>query len=88
LNSEADLTFGDKTVAKGQYVLRARRDAENTWTLLVRKGEQAVAEVPLAVSMLKDSVETLTIDLKSASGGGELVIAWGTSSLSAKFGAK
>jgi hypothetical protein len=88
LNTAADLDFGGKAVAKGQYVLRARRDGEASWTLLVRKGEQAVAEVPLASSMLKDSVEMLTIDLKPASGGGELVISWGTQALSAKFGAK
>lgn len=88
LNTKVDLDFSGKAVANGEYVLRARRDAEATWTLLVRKGEQTVAEVPLATSMLKESVEVLTLDLKPAAGGGELVISWGTSALSAKFGAK
>lgn len=88
LKTEADLDFGGKAVGKGQYILKARRDADDKWTLLVRTGETNTAEVPLALSTAKDGVETLAIKLKEAKGGGELVIAWGTSVLSAPFTAK
>lgn len=88
LNTEADLDFGGKAVAKGQYILRARRDADEKWTLLVRKGDETLVEVPLTSTVLKDSVETLNIALKQAKGGGELVISWGTQALSAGFSAK
>jgi hypothetical protein len=88
LKTDAALDFGGKAVAKGQYVLRARRDAEDKWTLLVRQGETIVAEVPLVTTELKDSVETLRIVLNEAKGGGELVITWGTRQLSAAFSVK
>lgn len=87
LKTEADLDFGGTKVAAGNYVLRARRDAEDKWTLLVRQGDQAVAEVPLSQTALDESVETLTIDLKEKEGGGKLVISWGKSALWAKFSA-
>lgn len=88
LNTEADLDFGGKRVAKGQYILRARRDADDKWTLLVRKGDETLAEVPLVTATVKESVETLAVALKEAKGGGELVISWGTTTLSAGFGAR
>lgn len=88
LKTDAELDFGGKKVAKGEYILRARRDADDKWTLLVRKGEEVVAEVPLTASTLKESVETLDIALKEAKGGGELVISWGTAALAAGFSAK
>ncbi len=88
LKTEADLSFGAKAVAKGDYILRARRDAEDKWTLLVKKADAVVAEVPLTLSALADGVETLTIDLSAASGGGDLKISWGKSALSTRFSAK
>ncbi len=88
LKSAAELDFGGQATAKGDYVLRARRDADDKWTLLVKQADKVVAEVPLTASPLADSVETLTIDLKAATGGGDLVISWGKSALTANFKAK
>jgi hypothetical protein len=74
LKTEAELSFGDKQVAAGQYVLRARREADDKWTLLVVKDGANVAEVPLTPATLKDSVEIVTIELREAKDGGKLVI--------------
>jgi hypothetical protein len=90
LTSEADLSFGSQPVAKGKYVLRAVKRAADKWDLLVtpQSGEGAKAlEIPLAVGAAKDSVETLTIELRAGQPN-TLVIAWATTTLSAEFSAK
>jgi hypothetical protein len=83
--ADGDVAFGAVNVAQGEYQLRARRDGEDKWTLLFKQDGKTVAEVPLALSSVKDSVETLTIDLREAKGGGEFDMRWGTTSLKAAF---
>ena len=77
--------FGAVNVAQGEYQLRARRDGEDKWTLLFKQEGKTVAEVALALSPVKDSVEVLTIDLREAKGGGEFDMRWGTTALKAAF---
>jgi hypothetical protein len=88
LKSEADLQFGAVALAKGEYVLRARKDAEDKWTLLANREGQTVAEVPLSYRKLDAPVETLVIELQDAKGAGRFEMRWGTAALSADFKAK
>lgn len=82
---DGDVAFGAVNVAQGEYQLRARRDGEDKWTLLFKQEGKTVAEVALALSPVKDSVEVLTIDLREAKGGGEFDMRWGTTALKAAF---
>lgn len=88
LKSAADLAFGAVAVPKGDYVLKARKDAEDKWTLLFNQEGKTVAEVPLAHSALPESVEMLTIELHEAKGGGEFDMRWGKVALKAEFKAR
>ena len=88
LKSDADLLFGAVALPKGEYVLRARKDADDKWTLLANREGQTVAEVPLAVRKLDAPVETLVIDLQESKGAGRFEMRWGTAALSADFKAK
>ncbi len=82
---DADVAFGAVNVAKGEYQLKARRDGEDKWTLLFKQDGKTVAEVPLAMGAVKESVETLTLALRETKGGGEFEMTWGTTSLKAAF---
>jgi hypothetical protein len=96
LDTEADLTFGAFLVPQGHYILTATRVAEDKWTLNVLKPEPAdrgpgrtkIADVPLSMSKLDTSEETLTIELKGGKNEGEFVMKWGHASLSATFTGK
>lgn len=88
LKTDADLAFGSAAVPAGQYVLRAKRSADNKWTLIVNKDTEAVAEVPLAEEKLAQPVELFTIELTGGGSNGRFVMKWGVSGLSAPFTAK
>ncbi len=91
LDTEAELSFGSKVVAKGQYVLTAKKLEAGEWQLEVStKGEdpKLVAEIPLQASELAESVEALTIELEATDSSGVLSIKWGRSALSAPFSVK
>lgn len=94
-----DLAFGDVTVPAGEYSIWMQRQADNSWKLLFDKqhgqwGEptpdpaDCFASTPLTSSTPSASVETLTITLSKASGGGKLTIEWGTLEVSTNFKAK
>jgi len=86
--SDADLLFGAVALPKGEYVLRARKDAEDKWTLLFNRENQSVAEVPLSYRKLDAPVEMLTIELPDNKGTGRFEMRWGTAALTADFKAK
>lgn len=89
LNTQADLAFGDVKVPNGSYILTATRAAADKWVLNVNdKDRKKVAEVPLTEAPASPIVETFTIDLKEAAGGGTFSMAWGATSLSANFTAQ
>jgi hypothetical protein len=89
LVTESDLAFGKAVVPKGSYVLKATKVAEGEWKLNVLTAEQAaIADVPLAVQDLTESVEMLTIELAATKGGGQFALKWGTKALTADFTAK
>ena len=88
LKTEADLSFGDVKVPKGEYVLTVTKVAADKWELnVLSKSEERtkVADVPLTVSKLDASVEQFTIDLKGDKDKGELKLLWGTTALGTSF---
>jgi hypothetical protein len=88
LKTEADLRFGSAAVPKGEYVLTATKLAEDKWQLNVKTDKAKVAEIPLTISKLPASVETLTIEVKAEKDKGEFSMSWGTTALKADFSAK
>lgn len=89
LKTEADLSFGGTAVAKGEYVLKATKVAEGQWQLNVLTKEGAkVADAPLEVARLPESVETLTIDLAGGKDGGTFSMCWGEVALKTTFTGK
>jgi hypothetical protein len=91
LETDAELSFGSKVVAKGRYVLSAKKLEAGEWQLEVTsQGEDGklVAEIPLQASELTESVEMLTIELEAAEPSGVLSIKWGRNGLSAPFSVK
>jgi Protein of unknown function (DUF2911) len=91
LKTDADLSFGDVKVPKGEYVLTATKLGADQWQLnVLSKSEERtkVADVPLTASKLDASVEQFTIDLKGDKDKGELKLLWGTTALGASFTGK
>jgi len=90
LKTDADLAFGAASVPKGEYVLTATKLAADKWQLnvLSKTDRLKVAEVPLTPGKLAQSAELFTIDVKGEKDKGELVLSWGTTSLTATFTAK
>ena len=88
LKTEADLAFGSTVVPKGDYVLKAKKEAADKWSLLVTKGDDTVATVPLVPASVSESVETFTIDLRGKEKAGEFEMKWGTTALKAPFTVK
>jgi len=90
LKTEAELSFGDVKVPKGEYVLTATKLASDQWQLnvLSKDDRSKVADVPLMGSKLDASVEMFTIDIKGEKDKGELMLTWGTTVLKAPFTAK
>ena len=89
LTTQAALTFGSTVVPKGEYVLTATKVAPDEWQLNVKSKDKAtIADIPLAISKVKQSVETFTIELTGEKNKGELSISWGDSVLKASFTGK
>ena len=88
LKTAADLSFGGKEVAAGEYVLKAKKVAATQWHLLVTTDDTTVAEVPLAASELSESVEMFTIDLSGNDSAGRFELKWGETALGADFSAQ
>jgi len=77
-------------VPPGEYVLTATKTTPDKWQVDVKRSSGDPLEVPLASKALSDPVETFTIELSPGKekNGGELVLKWGTVSLSAPFTAR
>ncbi len=96
LETSAKLAFGDTVLDAGSYTLFVRKEAGGQWTLLVNSqtgiwgtdhdAANDVAEVPLEVSQLEQSVEYFTAEIRSTGEmGGEILFQWATLQLKAAF---
>jgi hypothetical protein len=90
LTTEADLSFGDVKVPKGEYVLTATKVAADIWQLNVLNGADSrkVADIPLTESKVDDNVEQFTVELHGQGDKGQLKMVWGKTALSTAFTAK
>jgi hypothetical protein len=90
LKSEADLTFGSVALPKGTYQLTAVKDDKGGWTMVATNPETKAktAEIPLASSATKESVEQFTIELTGKGNAGEFTMTWGTAKMAAAFTGK
>ena len=89
-----ELTFGSTKIAKGSYSLWLLKSGSEFQLVFNSQTGQwgtqhdpskDVAKVAMEKGSTSSPVETFTIDLKSASGGGTFVMEWGQTMLSAPF---
>ena len=85
LDTSIDLKFGNKTISKGKYVLKAKFVEEGKWLLLVTQDEKTLAEVPMTPGTNATPAENVTIKLEKQGAGGKLTVSWGTLSVAATF---
>jgi hypothetical protein len=95
LTTPVDLAFGSVKVPKGAYSLWLKSAAPDQFELVFNSQtgqwgmqhdvSKDVFQVPMKKGTLANSVETFTIDLKSAPKGGVFDLNWGTTALSADF---
>jgi hypothetical protein len=90
LKTDADLSFGEAKVPKGEYILTATKLAPEQWQLnvLSKADRSKVADVPLTGSRAEASVEQFTIDLAGQGDKGDLKLRWGQVVLGASFTAR
>lgn len=91
LETDAELSFGSKVLAKGHYVLTAKKLESGDWQLDVSSqgdDRKLVAEIPLESGEVAESAEMLTIKLEAAEPGAVFSINWGRNVLSAPFTVK
>jgi len=97
--TDADLMFGDMTLAKGSYSAWVKHVEGDSWSLIFNsevgiwgapgaKRENDVLEVPLQYSVEDEMIERFTVELMDADGMGKLTASWGTHRLVASFSAK
>lgn len=86
LATDTPLKFSDKVLAAGKYILKAKLIEAKKWHLLIETQDHTpVAEVPLELQKLDNSIEALTINLEKKDKGGRLIVSWGNLSLATDF---
>ena len=97
--TEADLTFGDHSLAAGAYSAWIKHVDGDAWSLILNtevgiwgapgaSRENDVLEVPLSYGTGDESVERLTVELGESDGKGKLSVSWGTHRLKGSFSAR
>ncbi len=97
LTTPVELTFGGTKIAKGAYSLFLGKTGD-AYELVFNSqtgqwgtqhdAAKDVAKVPMKAENLPSPVETFTIELTKAPGGGVFSLSWGTRKLSASFKAE
>ena len=97
--TEADLMFGDQSLAKGSYSAWIKHVEGDTWSLIFNSEvgiwgapgasrENDVLEVPLTYTVEDEMVERLTVRLMVMEDKGFVGVGWGTHRLIVSFSAK
>jgi Protein of unknown function (DUF2911) len=89
LDTYVDLKFGDTSVMRGRYLLRAKKISNDKWFLTVNKVKEQqillLVEVPMSFEIGTESVDVLTINLEGSGDKGRIIVRWGTLTASADF---
>lgn len=97
LTTDGALVFGETVLAPGTYTLFAKHVRAGQWTLVLNSEtglwgafnhdpSKDVAEIPLQLKTLDQTVEKLTITLEgSGTHQGRLAVRWGTHELATEF---
>ncbi len=95
LATPVDLTFGSVKIPKGSYSLFLKKVDADKFELtfnsqtgqwgLQHDASKDLFNVPMKKGALTTAVEMFTIDLKGAPKGGNIVLDWGTTELTAEF---
>jgi hypothetical protein len=89
LTTEADLSFGDAKVPRGEYILTATKVDADSWQLNVLNTDRTkVADIPLTPAKVADNVEQLTVELQGQGDKGQFKMVWGNTALSTAFTGK
>jgi hypothetical protein len=98
LTTPVDLMFGSTRIPAGSYSIWLKKNPGNQYDLIFNSqtgqwgtnhdASKDMAKVPTKVETASSAVETFTIDLMEASGGGTLVLTWGTTKMLAAFTTK
>jgi len=94
--TNSDLTFGDTVIQAGRYSIWAKKVSSDDWRLIFNSEPDIwgldhnpasdIAEIPLEVSDLAESVDPFTIELNPVDGGSaEVLMKWATLQLRAAF---
>jgi hypothetical protein len=87
LTTDTDLKFGQATIPKGKYVLRAKIVSAQDWRLLFQtEDKKTVGEAPLKFEKVSSSSDHMKIVLGGTASGGTFTLLWGNLSLSSGFG--
>ena len=97
--TEADLMFGDQSLAKGSYSAWIKHVEGDSWSLIFNSEvgiwgapgasrENDVLEVPLTYTVEDEMVERLTVRLMVMEDKGAVGVGWGTHRLLVIFSAK
>lgn len=86
LTTEVGLKFGESSVARGTYVLRAKFLGDGKWHLQINGTDYSkVAEVPLSLEESSSEVDRLSLQLDGGQKSGTFKVLWGKLSLAAQF---
>ena len=86
LNTDIDLKFGNTTVPKGTYALKAKPTDPQNWLLLIQTPDNStVAEIPLSFERVDNHSDLMTIELARKNNGGRFLLHWGNLTLSTEF---
>lgn len=88
LTTEVGLKFGESSLARGTYILRAKFLGDGKWQLQISGTDYSkVAEVPLKMEETSSEVDRLSLRLEGEQKAGTFKVLWGKLSLAAEFAA-
>ncbi len=86
LTTEVGLKFGESSLARGTYILRAKFLEEGKWHLQISGTDYSkVAEVPMKLEETSSEVDRLSLRLEGEQKAGTFKVMWGKLSLSSEF---
>ena len=86
LTTEVGLKFGESSLSRGTYILRAKFLGDGKWHLLINGTDYSkVAEVPLSQEETSSEVDRLSLQLDGGQKSGTFKVLWGKMSLTTEF---